>query len=89
MTTVLVVAGVVVGLWILHRVACALEDRGLIYYRRGQGRAGIGSALGAAEEAFRPQVEHVRKVEIVQVGRASEGGCDPEPTTPPWTHHHR
>jgi hypothetical protein len=68
----------VAGLWLLHRAACALEDRGHIYYRRGRGRAAMGAALSALEAELRPAAQHARAVEVAQPRRDADG--DPPAT---------
>lgn len=58
MRTGLAVAGVLIALFALHRLALWAEARGWIYYRNAP--AGAGSyALSHIDAIVRPEVEHV------------------------------
>lgn len=60
MKTVLVLLAGVCALWLLHRVALWMEDRGWIYWTRSRGYSTrAGNALLEVQELLEPQKRHV------------------------------
>lgn len=58
MGMVLTVAGVLGGLWLLHRTASWAEGRGWIHYRNPP-TGSVSHGLSQVDALFRPEVEHV------------------------------
>ena len=76
----------------LHRVACALEDRGFIHYRFPSPR-GTALALMNYHSLFEPAVEHVIEYQRsgdLTIQTSSEPGPseDPPPLDPANNGHH-
>jgi hypothetical protein len=66
----------------LHRLALALEERGLIYYVHKKPRGSGGSCLVALQKAIEPQSQHVLIVREEKRSHGEEdvpGRVDPPP----------
>ena len=74
-----VVATLVVGIYVLHRVLVWAEGRGWIYYRSKDRPR--GAFLGILEEIYHPAVSHVVVEASDEAIRADqpESGEDPDP----------
>ena len=60
MTTLLVVAGVVLIAWAMDRVLLRAEARGLIFYRRRKASPGTSATAALTLQAmFQPEARHV------------------------------
>jgi hypothetical protein len=69
----IILAGVIVALYVLHRVAIMAEERGLIFYRQRPPRV---RSLGFLESLVQPSVEYMIEEESSEAIRAdhSESG---------------
>lgn len=80
MTWILWVAGTVVALVVLDRVALWAEGRGWIHWRHsGPSRGTAGTAMLQVQALFEPGIEHVVK-ERTRIGAEQPG--DDEPPDP-------
>ena len=81
MITVVKISAAIFGLvalgFALHRLACKLEDRGYIYYRKARGGT-AGVVLHELDRLTRPSIQHVEEVgETSASVRADDAGDDP------------
>lgn len=77
---VLILGGMVLTLWGLHRLALYLESIGHLYYtKRPEGGSPVGGVLQEIEKIVRPSVQHVEegKHRTQKQERAAPGG-EPE-----------
>src|SRR5690606_17624316 len=70
------VGGIVVGAYLIHRLAVWAESRGWIYYRssRGRGSAALSNAMSEFEAVINPAVEH--HLEEERSGQVEEDESD-------------
>jgi hypothetical protein len=81
--TGLILLAVVVGLWLLHRLALWMEDRGWIYWTRSRGHSTrAGNALLEVQGLLEPQKRHViemkRDLKAEQDAQGDTPGVEPE-----------
>jgi hypothetical protein len=76
LTLLIWVGGIVVGAFLLHRLAVWAESRGWLYYRssRGRGSAALSNAMSEFEAVINPAVEH--QLEEERSGRLEEDESD-------------
>jgi hypothetical protein len=73
-----IVAAVVVLLYLIHRLASWMEDRGWIYYRKGHGSsASLGSAFLEVQSMFEPGRKHEIEVRQAEDLEEEEAGDPP------------
>ena len=74
----LVIAGVVIGVYGLHRLALWMEAKGWIFYIHKKANPNtLGNAVLSVEQLIRPGAEHVLEVRQSQrVERDDSGGPD-------------
>lgn len=73
MKTGLILAAIVCGLWLVHRLALWMEDRGWIYWTRSRGYGTrAGNAMLEVQGLLEPEKRHV--IEMKQDIKAESDG---------------
>ncbi len=77
----LAAAGGLGGLYVLHRLALWMEDRGYLYYLHKRPKSSAASCFVAFQQVIEPKVEHVIHVSRVnhlhgEEGASGQGGLD-------------
>lgn len=81
----LIIIGVVIGLYGLHRLALWMETKGWIFYMHKKASPNtLGNAVLGVQQIFQPGTEHVLEVRQSQrVQRDDAGGPDKSGATNP------
>jgi hypothetical protein len=78
--TLLVLAGLVLAVWLLHRLAVWAEDRGWIYYRKKTGSAtGLGNAFLEVQSLLEPGTKEVLEARLEDSSEETDVGAPPKP----------
>jgi hypothetical protein len=77
------VATVLAVIYGLHRLALALEKRGLINYLNAKSQSGGGAMFSPFQEMIQPQIRHVAEVQDVQRYKHEVAGEPPIPKPDP------
>jgi hypothetical protein len=78
MTSILVVLGIVAGLFLLDRLLLALERRGWIYYRKRRGSSGaLGNSMLEVQKILEPSKRHVVEERLRDADGPQESGDQP------------
>ena len=67
----------------LHRLAQALEKRGLIDYQREKPKSGGGAMFSLFQEMIQPQIRHVIEVQDERRYKREDAGEPPSPPAAP------
>lgn len=71
----LIVLGVTVGLYLLHRLALRLEEAGYLYHRNQQSSGGGATPVfGEPDKLVRPSIEHTIETQGEQTIVRERGG---------------
>jgi len=72
------ILGIVVALYLAHRLAVFAEDRGWIYYRRRGSASSMGNAMLEVQSMFEPGQRAVLEERLRDGAEAEESGDPPE-----------